>query len=436
MAELSKDPRGWELEDFIAAHFVSRGCYVETGVKEKNPVEILELDIVWTDYREEPQIRHPVEVKSGDWGLGDVFKFFGWTNYLNLEPGLFVYKVLNLRPDQTIKHIEERTRIRMLHVTKPEDAEIHFRSLGLPDPSWVDLPKIWQYSFWAQRRLLQSLGKAIGQGVCIESAKSAKEYHQLINNAIFFLPDIQSRIGALLSAHFEHKELAATAAYEIETGKVVFRDPPRTKTFQIAYFQGKHFPVQSCLYLAHRARLYVLKAVIDFWTALKRGEIEKTIIKIGEHEIDLTASELTSAISSGMNYLCTAKSFQMFPIFWQVFLWSWGGFLLKDRLDEEYACLSKETGVPVDEIPIALSAFDNLFPIPGGWFREPANDSRKVLILMPAAMRGIGAFRRRLYKGLEHYKDLGYKDETTNRMTEDHNTGARLLDCPDDQLAK
>lgn len=46
---MARDPKGWELEDFIAAHFVSRGCYVETGVKERNPDEILELDVVWTD---------------------------------------------------------------------------------------------------------------------------------------------------------------------------------------------------------------------------------------------------------------------------------------------------------------------------------------------------------------------------------------------------
>ena len=44
MAKLSLDLKGWELEDFIAAHFLSRGCYVETGVKERSPDEILELD--------------------------------------------------------------------------------------------------------------------------------------------------------------------------------------------------------------------------------------------------------------------------------------------------------------------------------------------------------------------------------------------------------
>ena len=64
----------------------------------------------------------------------------------------------------------------------------------------------------------------------------------------------------------------------------------------------------------------------------------------------------------------------MFPLFWQVFLWSWGGFLLTDCVDEQYEKLSQETGVPIAEIPLALQAFDKLFPTPGGWFRELAND--------------------------------------------------------------
>ena len=122
MAELAKDPKGWELEDFVAAHFVSRGRYVETGVKERTPDEILELDLVWTDYRKEPQERHPVEVKSGEWGVGDVFKFYGWTRYLGLEPGQFIHKEPNGRLDPaSLTHIEDRTRITMLHVPKPED---------------------------------------------------------------------------------------------------------------------------------------------------------------------------------------------------------------------------------------------------------------------------------------------------------------------------
>ena len=437
MAQLAKDPKGLELEDFVAAHFASRGCYVETGVKERSPDELLELDIVWTDYRKEPQSLHPVEVKSGEWGLADVFKFFGWTQYLGLEPGEFIHKEPcgRLTP-ASLKHIETRTGITLLHVPKPEDAETHFKCLGLPDPTWAGLPVIWRYSFLSQRRLLKSLGEAIRQGVCIESAKAAKDYHQLINHAVFFLPDVRDRVGELLSAHFSHQELAASAAYELETGKVEFEHPPQTKTFERALFRGERLPIQACLYLAHRARLYVLKAVVDYWLARERGEIKKTTLKLGEVLIDLTSGRLTAAMASGVEELSTAKSFRMFPIFWQVFLWSWGGFLLQDRLAEEYDDLSRETGVPVCELPVALSAFDKLFPTTQGWFREPSGDSRRVLILMPAAMRGVGAFRRKLRKAVQHYKDLGYKDATTDRLVWDHNTAARLLDCVDTDLVK
>lgn len=436
LAELAKDPKGWELEDFVAAHFVSRGCYVETGVKERSPDEILELDLFWTDYRKEPQERHPVEIKSGGWGLGDIFKFYGWTRYLKLEPGEFVHKEPCGRIDPTsLKHVGERTGVTFLHVAKPEDAEAHFKTIGLPEPSWGYLPQLWRFSFWAQRRLLNSLQAAIRQKVGIESAKAAKEYHRLINDAVFFIPDVRDRIGDLLTAHFAHQELGASAAYECETGKIEFDHPPNTRTFGRALFSGEHFPIQASLYLAHRARLYIVKALVDYWLACERGEIKKPVLKVSPLQIDIKSSNLSPSMKVGLEELSKATSFRMFPVFWQVFLWSWGGFLLKDRLDEEYADLELETGVPAKEIPIALGVFDKIFPSAGGWFREPFNDSRRVLMLMPAAIRGIGAFRRKARTEKE-FKDLGFKDSTTVRLIIDNNTSARLLDSSESDLVK
>jgi hypothetical protein len=188
--------------------------------------------------------------------------------------------------------------------------------------------------------------------------------------------------------------------------------------------------------MAHRARLYILKAIVDYWLARERGEIKKTTIKFGKTLIDLTSGRLSQAMAAGADELSSARSFRMFAVFWQVFLWSWGGFLLLDRLDQEYADLAKETGVEIQEIPIALSAFDKLFPTTTGWFRTPSNDSRRVLILMPAAIRGIGAFRRIVRREVEEFAHLGYLDGTTGRMASDNNAGARLLDCADGQLVK
>lgn len=441
MARLAKDPTDWELEDFVSAHFTSRGCYVETCVAERSPDEILELDIVWTDYRQEPEEPHTVEVKSGSWGFGDVFKFYGWTQYLGLKPGQFVHREKCGRSDPTcLQHVEARTGISFLHVPKPEDVETHLNKLGLPKPAWEGLPQLWRYSFWARRRLVKSLNAAIALNVCPKTAKAAKDYRHLINDALFFVPQIDQRIQKLLAAHFDHPQLARSAAYECESGKIDFHTPPSTVTFEKALYYGAHFPVQACMYLKHRARLYILKALIDYWLAVKRGQVkeppEAAPFLRGAKLIIPPAPLLSKAMKNSLNELSAAKSFRLFPVFWQVFLLSWGGFLLKDKIDEEYADLERETGVPVAEIPVALTAFDKIFPLNGGWFREVIADSRRFLILMPPALRGIGAYRRMLTRGVENYQDLGYKDATSARLADDHNAVVRLLDGSDKDLVK
>ena len=440
VAELAKDPREWELEDLVSAHLAARGCYIETSVTEKNPDQLLELDIVWTDYRKDREELHPVEVKSGDWRIGDVFKFYGWTQYLGLRPGDFIYKERCGRVDQaSLQHIQSRIGINFLHVPEPaQDIDSHLRAIGLPEPPWGELPGLWRFSYWARRRLMQSLNVAIDQNICPASARAAKEYHWLVNNAVFFIPNVVERIDKLLAAHFDHQELAASAAYELESGQVNFKNPPTTDTFRRAFFWGKHFPIQACLYVAHRARLYILKALVDYWLAKQRGELKdkrKFILIVGGKAVEATPSELTSAMCDGLEELSAAKSFRLFPVFWQVFLWSWGGFLLNECAEEEFKALENETGVPVSEIPIALSAFDKIFPTQNGWFREP--DSRKVLILMPAGMRGIGAYRRKLSQGVEDYQELRCSSEATkSRMSDDNDTAVRLLECPKSDLAK
>lgn len=436
-AELPADPTGLELEDYVAAHFLSRGCYVETGVKERSPDELLELDIVWTNYRVDPPTAHPVEVKSGDWGVGDVFKFFGWTNYLGIEPGQFIFRQPCGRLNEaSLAHLEKNTKVRLLHMPDSKDLDKHLTSLGLPTPASAELPDIWRFAFWAQRRLLKSLNEAIKQGIGRGSAKVAKEYHQLINDAVFFVPDVRDRIGDLLGAHLSHQQLGRSFANELESGTVELATPPETQAFRTALYNGRLFPVQACLYLAHRARLYILKALIDYWLAVERGDIPKRTLKFGRILIDFTSKELSQAMVNAVDELSAAKSFRYFGVFWQVFLWSWGGFLLTDRIDEEYAALAEETGVSIDEIPLALTVFDKIFPVPNGWFRTPANDSRRVLMLMPAAMRGIGAHRRRMRADVKSYTALGYNDATAWRMTSDNDAAYRLLTCADKNLVK
>ena len=326
-----------------------------------------------------------------------------------------------------------------MHVADLGNAEEQFKAFGLPDPAIGWLPPLWRFSFWARRRLVKSLNVAIVAGLCPESAKAAKKYLTLVNDAVFFLPDMRDRIEKLLATHFEHQQLGKSAGYEIETKKVEFGNPPSTRTFARALFDGNHFPVQACLYVEHRARLYIMKALVDYWLAKERGgvaERRKNVLLLGAKVLSSQPVGISNAMEKGLAKLSASKHFRLFPVLWQTFLWTWGGFLLNRRLDDEFAQLERESGVPKNEIPIALDAFDEILPIRGGWFRNVNEGDFRVLILMPAVMRGMGAHRRKVMNGVKDYQDLDCGEGTKAAMVSDNNSLARLLDCAENDLVK
>lgn len=80
---------GDELEDYVAALFQASGHFVEKGVIEADPLDLLELDIVATKYSLEGGDTCVVEVKGGKWGYTDLFKVVGWMRYLDIQKGGF-----------------------------------------------------------------------------------------------------------------------------------------------------------------------------------------------------------------------------------------------------------------------------------------------------------------------------------------------------------
>lgn len=429
MATLAANPAGLELEDFVAAHLASRHRFVETGVTERDPVDVLELDVVWTDYDEGEPCRHPVEVKSGDWGIGDVFKFYGWSRYLQLGSGWYFCRKLPGRVEHDdLNRLCERLDIALLHAHELENVAELLDGKGLPEPIHPWLPELWRYSFWAQRKLQRTLGIAIDQQLCPHTAKHARNYQKLINDATFFEPDVRSRVAVLMDAHWEHPKLALAMAAEIE-GKEWCPDTcPTTTTFKNALYYGQHLPVQACLYLEQRARLAILKAAVDYIIARDANALPEKTVKVFGMELDLGQAGLYEAFKSTVARIEGANGFRHYPMLWQTFLWTWGGFILSDRKESEYEELSKESGVPVAEVESALQLWDDLFPIPGGWFASPAGDQRHQLKLMPAALRGIGAYRRLCASKTDDYQNLGLSDNTPGRLGSDHNTAVRLLE--------
>ena len=83
------------------------------------------------------------------------------------------------------------------------------------------------------------------------------------------------------------------------------------------------------------------------------------------------------------------------------------------------------TGVPVNEIPTALGAFDALFP--NSWVVQNGPSQCVIVKLVPWAFRGIGAFHRLFRYGVEEYSKIGsYTDYTAADLSAERNEPVSL----------
>lgn len=411
------EPDGPQLERLVAAHLTSRGCFVESGITLREPEAVSDADVVWTDYRSTPPRRHLIEAKSGGWSYEDVFKFYGWAAYLSLTEGTaFVHTQPPKHPD-VVDRVADRLGIRRLQVNPAEPSCPQLtEAYELPDAR-SDLG-VWWASFNARARFHEALNAGYGSGYR-QTVPVAKEYHRLINDALFFESDPRARFEALYDRHWKHQKLALNAAWEKHDGNPRFEGPPNgCPKFGEALYKGMHLPIQACMYLQTRGRLYVLKAAV-----------ESVVSEVGlSDDLPLPFQKLRDKYG-GRSWLARL------PVLWQGFLWAWGGFLLSERLDEEYANLAEQSGIPESHVAEALKAFEILFEREGGWW-APREEGVRQLKLVPPAIRGIGAIHRKIRYGAEDFKRLGCRDHVADGLERDIESSIRLLTDERDHLGK
>ncbi|MCH7625138.1 MAG: hypothetical protein IIC83_04365 [Chloroflexi bacterium] len=319
--------------------------------------------------------------------------------------------------------------VQLIHIHDIKDAEAVFVAAGFPSVSSEVAFIAWRFAFWVERILLDILRTIRKSNPSDEGPKNAVRYYSLVNNGVFFIPDPRERISVLYDAYTNHPRLALGCAAEL-AGKTFDAEAadPNNRFMWDAIYKGKHNLLQASMYVEHRARLALLKCAVDYICGVQSGEIVEPTLKELAEDLSLpNILGLPATFRSGLKWLEQRPSFLLYPRFWQTFLWTWGGFILKDRQDEEFATLSQETGVPVDEIPEALRSFDELFPIGDGWFREQKGTDFKLLIMMPVQFKGLGAFHRLQLYQVEKYGDLGYKNYTGHDLSKWNNAGYKLL---------
>jgi len=413
-----------ELEDCAAALFQASQHFVECNVTE---ADVLELDVVATSYTDGRPLQTLAEAKSGQWGYGEIFKLYGWMKYLGIENGaLFVTKVAE---DKNVEMVREKVGplgIQLLHLDSENLADA-FAAAGCPaitDRFSVDL---WRFSYAIQRTFIRYLQLHRNSNPVLEGPRTALRYHALVNHGVFFEPNPRNRLRQLYADFSEHPKLSLGLARDEDTATFDCNtEDPKNHRIWEAIYEGKHDAVQAAMYIEHRARLALLKTAIDLYCL---GTPEPRPVLTHKGKVVVTEDDLLPpSFRRAFDELKKEPFVSRYAVFWQVFLWGFGGFYLQDRRDAEFEWLSSQTGIPLEEVPRALKAFDKLFPTSGGtWFGQTRTSHCVVVKMVPTAMQGIGAFQRSDRYGLKSYADLGYTDMTAKDLSKWHNKSYETL---------
>jgi hypothetical protein len=416
VAELPEIPRGQFLEDAVAAALQGARFYIERSVHESQEGTVtLELDIIASRYDPPANRSFLAEIKSGGWGFGDIFKLAGWMRFLGMpESVFFATTPPEERKMQRMEAVCKQLNIKLAvcpRYTHKDLVNALTMCECVPEPAQVDETSVdlWRWTFALDRYLVLAAKRARNDGSVV--ARRIVEYHSLINDRLFFVEKNRKKVVDLYNSFGEYGTISQDAAHEV--------DPYNARSVLDTELRfGEHDTVQAALALLYRGRLGVLKAAVDL--LLEPGDLDARLKTIGFYTLPIT-------FRNGIAELRNHKFVHLYPHFWQLFLWQWGGFVLLDHREEEYSALSQATGIEAAEIPNALTAFDLLLPTAGSWFRDIFGEIR-IMKLYPSAFRGIGSFRRLADLEPREYFQLGLGQFATGALVEWHNSTVKFLD--------
>jgi hypothetical protein len=399
-------PSGKEFEEFLAAYFQASGLYVERNVIDRQKEEVLELDFVTTQYQENkpPDIKL-FEVKSGQWGFGELFKLRGWLDYMHLNSGTLLVNKERV-PFEFYQDIGQKIDVDLVCIPDLDKAHTYLEGLiGQVEP--IDI-STWRFSYWTERQLLKLLTIKKKSTTDKLAYGAMDRYFSMINNRTFFTSNVIHRARKLYEVFQEYPNITSRLGHELqgEDFEKNHSDVPRA-IFEEAYYQCKFNDLSISTLIEHRSRLSILKSAIDYKLYKSSGNDhdEKEVMKFGDLQWETRLLDLLpQSFKRGLETVSEHKYYFRYPVFWQWFMWVFGGFILKDYEQQEFELMSAKTGIPPGEIPNALSAYSMLFPGPeGGWFVDQKESNIRVLKMFPVPFMGIGANYRK-WQYTEDYK--------------------------------
>ena len=416
-------PKGKDYEDYIAAILASDGYYLERNIHcwiDKE--DLLELDIVSTKFSRTTVNRELIEIKSGDnWGYSDIFKVFGWMKYLGYKKGSFIVRKKAKLTDFTKEHCKNFFNIDLIINPESEvknyldDSELLAKFNIKPEKLRFAL--LYRVAFALETEMLFYLHertKSFSGSKENNGYNQLENYYKKINSLSFFCADEVTRIKELILSFNENRNISGRLS-ELESSKIFPKDVNNfnNEVFRkIFYTADEISPIYVSLYIEVFAKLELIKTcVLDYFSSKKDD-----IYNLLQHDT------LPLSIGITLQNIDCDKYFYLYPYFWQVFIFLFGGFIIKPFEKEEYALLSKFTNIPIEEIPNAFRFFDRIFHLSDEktWFCELPYTQIKMLKMFPLPLAGNGVFfRALLFKSITGKSEINYF-ETLEKEFKDH----------------
>lgn len=396
---LPKNAKEYDYEDQVCSLLHAHGYYLETRlILKKGSEEVLEFDAVATptnDY----QNRKVVEVKSGKWGISDIFKLYGQVLYTSENHAWLIHKKTTTETKKkAVQEVCGSVPVTTININIDEGGESENIPDGLEIPP--DIAKcIFSTSWWSRSadRVAQSKFRAWykGNAEIPEAIENAQNYLLELDECLFKKSPL-SRVDALYDAYKDYPQITSSLINHVVDNS---QDDLKTVRRSVSDKHGRTY-LQYVMAQEFRARIAIIKNAYD--ALLEEANSES---KRGKEFTwgNLIKTLLPDSFNNGMNALSKFEYAQHVPYFLQVFIEVFGGFYCPTD-DRELLNISQATGIPVEKIPEALSLLDMFFPIPKGWLHE--GDGVNFLKGVPAYLRGAGCFAREDLYGKEWGKDF------------------------------
>lgn len=415
---LVSNPVDSDYEDYISAYLQAGGLYVERNVIYRGKEELLELDIMISNFGSESIDKHLVEIKSGGWGFSEIFKVKGWMVYLKIDQGIFVVKELRKSMD-FFQEKSQELGIALIDNSDLSKTKENLDEYTIQPITDAEIQSI-RYSYLLERSLLRKIKILRKRYPAYQCYKKLDEYLFTINSGSFFKSDPLQRIRELFNAYVSNKNITAKICSETKTGTydedatVLLSD-----CFRKLFYECENNIMQVSLYVEHMARITILKSCIEYLINHHSSDFKSI-----DFRSRVAYMTLPSNIQNGLAKIVKEPFFHRYPVFWQFFTYVMGGFILTDLEEAEYRYISENTGIPVDEIPNAFDSYNKLFPANDGtWLHNLPYSNIVMHRFFPPSFCGVGANHR-----LElHFNESGKTYDDLEKLVSGRNTMKDLI---------